>query len=564
MLKPDHPLATEIPTDFLSQIKDHIADRRIEAGLRCLTSHQQILESIHLRQENSFILLGYFAQWVDVGYPGRALLKQLLSAFSAASPETLTLLEYAHLRMAGGLVAMSEEDFPRAIKNFNTVLTLENEISDKQMISIANFWMGRCLRRQGRYDDALSFVAKGRDLAMQLKFPKMAAVMQVLEGWVAFQEGHPEQGAKILSEAEEVLADTDDYVTLGNISSAYGRIARRQGNSEHALSKFEKAIELYNKRDPYNRNLARSFVNIAFVKRLLALQLGNKLDSEAAKLRKQSRKKSKAHSKSSPSSKLPSREHRTTLRKEAFDHLYKAREIYERYDDHRGNGNVHITLGYLNLDDGELDRAAAEAATAYKLGAEKKDSVLKARARMLQSSVQAAMFEGQIEAQSDEGSSRVPSSQLACEFAREALDSARHTQNRRLIAKAHVTLGLALCLDFPDDLEPAQQCVDAASALLKASHQDYVWRELQDLKRKIRGAGNVNSTLREWSQGLIGNKSFQQVSEEFAAMVIPKVWRREKRKVARVAARLAISPKKVRRILRDQGLVKSASINTDD
>jgi tetratricopeptide (TPR) repeat protein len=559
-LKPDQVPPTEIPQDFLAQIKEDIANRRIEAGLRCLTAHQQILESIQLRQNNSVILLGYFAQWVDVGFPGRPLLKQLLSHFASASPETLTLLEYAHLRMADGLVAMSEEEFAKAIKNFNTVLTLENEISDKQMISIANFWMGRCLRRQGRYDDALGYVAKARDLAMQLKFPKMAAVMQVLEGWVAFQEGHPEKAAKILGEAEEVLADTDDYVTLGNISSAYGRIARRQGNSEHALSKFEKAIELYNKRDPYNRNLARSFVNIAFVKRLLALQLGNKIDSEAARLRKKTKKNRKANPKSSPALKLPSREQRTQLREEAFEHLTKAQEIYQRYDDHRGNGNVHITLGYLNLDDGELDRAAAQAATAFRLGAEKKDSVLKARARMLQSSVQGAMFEGQIE----EGSSRVPSSQLACEFAREALDSAQHTQNRRLIAKAHITLGLALCLDFPDDLEPAQQCVDAAAALLKPAHQDYVWRELQDLKRKIRGAGNINSTLREWSQGMVGNKSFQQVSEEFAAIVIPKVWRRENRKVARVATRLSISPKKVRRILRDQGLLKSSPSENDE
>src|ERR1700719_1759592 len=361
-LKPDHSPITEIPPNFLAQIKEDIANRRIEAGLRCLTAHQQLLESIHLRQNNSVILLGYFAQWVDVGFPGRALLKQLLSHFASASPESLTLLEYAHLRMADVLVAMSEEEFAKAIKSFNAVLTLENEISDKQMISIANFWMGRCLRRQGRYEDALGYVAKARELAMQLKYPKMAAVMQVLEGWVAFQEGHPEQAAKILSEAEEVLADTDDYVTLGNISSAYGRIARRQGNSEHALSKFEKAIELYNKRDPYNRNLARSFVNIAFVKRLLALQLGNKIDSEAARLRKKAQKNRKLNSKSSPAPKLLSREQRTQLRKEAFEHLAKAQEIYQRYDDHRGNGNVHITLGYLNLDDGELDSAAAHAA----------------------------------------------------------------------------------------------------------------------------------------------------------------------------------------------------------
>ena len=249
--------------------------------------------------------------------------------------------------------------------------------------------------------------------------------------------------------------------------------------------------------------------------------------------------------------KSPGREQLTRLRQEAFEHLAKAREIYDRYDDHRGNGNVHVTCGYLNLDNGELDRAASEGATAFRLGEEKKDSILKARARMLQSAVERAKLEEQIE----EGSSLVPSSQLACEFARAAQESAKHTQNRRLKAKAEIALGLALCLGFPEDLEAAQQCAEGAAALMKPAHQDYVWRELQDLKRKLRSVGSINSTLREWSQGIVGNKSFQHVSEEFAAIVIPKVWRREGCKIARVAARLSISPKKVRRILRDQGLL---------
>src|ERR1700675_4431909 len=133
-LKPDHSPITEIPLNFLAQVKEDIANRRIEAGLRCLAAHQQVLESIQLRQNNSVILLGYFAQWVDVGFPGRPLLKKLLSHFASASPESLTLLEYAHLRMADGLVAMSEEEFPKAIKNFNTVLSMETEISEKKMI----------------------------------------------------------------------------------------------------------------------------------------------------------------------------------------------------------------------------------------------------------------------------------------------------------------------------------------------------------------------------------------------------------------------------------------------
>ena len=548
LIKQNARRAKKIPDQFLSQLREDLAWRRIDSGLKCLTLHQALVESCDLGQRNAAALLGYLALWVDVGFPGRELLKDLVSRFSATSPEMLSLLEFAYLRMSDGLIAMSEEEYGKAIKCFETVLVLEEEISDKQMVSITSFWMGRCLRRQGRYHDALGFVAKARELALRLKYPKMAAVMRVLEGWIAFQEGQPEDAARILGEAREVLADTDDYLTLGNISSAYGRIARRQGNSGHALSKFEDAIEQYNKRDPHNRNLARSFVNIAFVKRLLALQLGNQIDTEAAKLRK----KRKGSHKSTTFTKVQVREQLTRLRGEAFEHLARAREIYDRYNDHRGKGNIHVTQGYLNLDGGELDRAAHEGAAAFSLGDEKKDSVLKARARMLQSAVECARLEEQI----DEGSSRVPSSQRACEFAREALESAKHTQNRRLIAKAHIALGLALCLGFPDDLEAARQCAEGAESLLKPAQQDYVWKELQNLKAKLRGAGSINPTLREWSQGIVGNKSFQKVSDEFAAIVIPKVWRRDGCKVARVAAHLSISPKKVRRILRDQGLLK--------
>jgi hypothetical protein len=174
---------------------------------------------------------------------------------------------------------------------------------------------------------------------------------------------------------------------------------------------------------------------------------------------------------------------------------------------------------------------------------------------MLQSAIEFAKFEEQIEEQIAEGSGGVPSSELACEFAREALECAKRTQNRRLTAKAYITLGLALTLDASDDLEAARECAKEAAALLKQANHDYVWRELQELNRRLRGAGNVNAALRDWSRGIIGTKTFQEVSEDFASIVIPKVWRREGGKVARVAARLSISPKKVRRILRAQGLL---------
>ena len=40
---------------------------------------------------------------------------------------------------------------------------------------------------------------------------------------------------RVLDESEAVLAGTDDYVARGNIQSAYGRIARRQGLYDRAL-----------------------------------------------------------------------------------------------------------------------------------------------------------------------------------------------------------------------------------------------------------------------------------------------------------------------------------------
>jgi tetratricopeptide (TPR) repeat protein len=537
----------KIPTHFLDQLKEDIAWRRIDSGLQRLHARKDLVESCNPSQKGAGVLLGYLAQWVDIGFAQPALIQQILTRFSATNRETLSVLEYAHVRMADGLLATSEEDYARAIRDFETVLALEDAIQDKQVMSIANYWIGRCLRRQGRYDDALGYVAKAKGLALRLRYPKMAAVMQVLEGWIAFQEGKPEEAARILDEAEDALAETDDYITRGNISSAYGRIARRQGNYDQALSRFAKAIDEYRQRDPYNRNLARSYVNIAFVKRLLALQLRNKIDMEAAR----SRKKRARGTGATPFRKLSAREHLSRLCEEAFEHLAKAREIYDRYDDHRGNGNVHVTFGYIYLDNGELDRAASVAATAFSLGAEKKDNVLKGRARILQCAVECAKYEEQIE----EGASGGRTSRLACEFAREALEFAKNTQNRRLIAKAHVALGLALCLDFPDDMEVVQRCAEEATALLQPVSHDYLGRELQELKRKLRAAATVNPTLREWSEGIIGSKSFQQVSEEFAKIVIPKVWRREGCKVARVASRLSISPKKVRRILRDQGLL---------
>jgi len=486
---------------------------------------------------------------VDIGFEGPQLIKRLLPRFPKDSRAALPLLDYLHLRMAEGLVAMVEEDFERAIGHFAFVESVEEEVRDREMLAISNFWIGRCLRSQGRYDDALSYTVKARELAQELGYGQMAAVMQVLESWLAFQKGKLQEAARTLQEAEAALSQTDDWVNRGNIQSAYGRIARREARYERALEYFEKAMAEYAKRNLRHPNLARSLVNMASAERLMRLQLRKKMDAAAA-----SRKASGGRETSAADTAKAMAEARkqfARLREKALEQLQAAGAIYQGQGNHRGMGAVHILRGFLCLDSGELDSAGSEAAEAFRHGEQKADYILMARARILQSIVENAKFDEQIE----EASGANQHAQLAHDFARDAVEFAKHTQNRRLLARAHVCQGMTFANDFFDNVEAARQSCDAAAALLKPQGPDYIWDDLQELKARILRRGPVETVLREWSQGLVGDKTFQQITEDFAHIIIPKVWEREDRKVSRVAARLSISPKKVRRILRAAGLL---------
>jgi len=154
----------------------------------------------------------------------------------------LAIADYICLRMAEGMTAMAEEAMERAIAHFDFVLSLEQELDDRFLLAIVYFWKGRCLRRRGEYDEALIYTVKGKELALALGHPRMAAVMQVLEGWLFFQQGKWKEAVRISQAAERVLAATDDHVTLGNIQSFYGRMARREGRFDKAIEFFESAI----------------------------------------------------------------------------------------------------------------------------------------------------------------------------------------------------------------------------------------------------------------------------------------------------------------------------------
>jgi tetratricopeptide (TPR) repeat protein len=541
----------EIDEAFLSELQAHVAAREIESGLACLAMHKAAIAGIGPAQAHAARLLLLVSVWSDIGFAASPPVKELLSRFDARSRSRVTISDYICLRMVHGMVAMGEEAIETAISDFDFVLSLPEELDNRFLLAIAYYWKGRCLRRRGDYDKALIFTGQGRDLALELKAPRMAAVMQVLESWLLFQQGKWKEAVRVSAAAENTLCQTDDYVTLGNIQSFYGRMARREGRFDRAIELFVSAIEHYRKRDPRHPNLARSLASMALAKRSIALQLQRRVDL-AAQQRRRASSRSSQESLPRPTASAVRAEHRrrlTQLRREALEHLDAAREIYGQRPTHHGLGTVHLNASYLHLDGGDFQRAEEESTSAYQLAEQKDDYILMGRARIVRCMIENAKVEEEIGGGSDPGSH----ARRALDYSQQAVELAKHTQHHHLLATAYLWQGLTQCNSFFDNAEAARESYDLARAACGATQADSIWQDLQALRAKIVRKGTVDPVLKAWSQGAVGEKSFRQISDEFAEIVIARVWERERRKVSRVATRLSISPKKVRRILARAG-----------
>lgn len=529
----------QVPEALLAELKKCLAERRIADGFACLRSREQLLTDVDEQHENTAEFVAQVAQWVDVGALEPSRLQQVLQRFDAKKRAELPFRDFLYLRMADGMYAMSQEEIDTAIKHFSFVLEFPNELGDPQSISITHFWKARCLRRRGEYEQALEFAHRGRDTALALGAPKMAALSQVLESWILFQKGKLKDAESVSHHAESVLRQTDDYVTLGNIYSFYGRVARRAGRYDKAIECFNRAISEYRKRDAQHPNLARSLANIALAKREIALQLRRKIDKQAERRRKQAERPKPETSRNSYRQRLQQ------LHEEIVHHLDEAGEIYSHHPTHHGIGTVELNYSYVLLDDGDYHGAEIKAKRAYKLGEEKQDYILMGRARIVLCMIENARVEEEISEGSDPGSH----ARRAMEYIQEAIDFAKHTQNQRLLANAYLWLGFTHCNAYFDDIDAAREAYEMAIACRKSATADNMAEELQRLKAKVVSAGSMDLKFKAWSQGSFGDKTFQELTEEFAELIIPQVWEREGRKVSRVATRLSISPKKVRRIL---------------
>jgi tetratricopeptide (TPR) repeat protein len=538
-----------IGTQFVKDLNRALNLLRVAEGVAMLDKAETTLAKLLPSQAHATELLLLLAQWVDVGYRDYHLLDSVLSRFPAECRRRLPLDDYLRLRMTEAFRALSAEEIDAAIATLDFVLRAEHGVEDEHLMTLAHFWKGRAHRKKGEYEIALQEIVSARELAQGVRENAMlTSVIQIHEAWLLFQKGLKKEALRLLAHAEAVLKATDHSLALGNIESARGRMVRRAGEYAKALEHFDRAIAIYSEGNPNHRNLARALVNAAHVKRLLALQLRKRID---ARSRKPNQLRGAGPKAAAPTGPASLRARYQQLYQEAILQLQRAREIYLLHGHSGGLGAVIVNSGYLHLDGGDIDRAAREALEAYRIGHEKNDQILMARARVLQTATENARIEEQL----GEDVDIALHANHARQFSEEALALAKHTQNRRLLAAAHIARGMTAGNEFFQEWDLAKRCASEATDLIGSGENDHLLDDLAALKSHIMQASGINDTLRGWSEGMVGDKTFQQVTEEFAEIVIPKVWLREDRKISRVAQCLSISPKKVRRILRNAGFL---------
>ncbi len=547
-----------LPAAILEELTRCVQERRIREGIELLEREYWRYKQLSPGEPQAGWATSCLAQWVDIGFSDDGALRRLLGRFDRETKRKLPLGDYLHLRLAEALVAMRDEELAVAIGHLDLVMALGEEAGDASTALIAAMWKARCLRKAGEYRQALAVTREGMKVAAQLGLAPLKAVMQTLESWIVFQDGQSKEAIRILQEAEAVLRETDDFITLGNIQSAYGRIALREGRYNHAMQYFEASVDYFKRRDSLLGYLARSLTNMAQAKRFLALQLRRSMDARWEQQRRQKASSNPGETKS----KAAQLERMYELLRSAQNDLGEADAIYKAVQNHHGAGNADVSLAQIYLDLGHLEQAEERANEAFELGASKADFVLLCRARIVQAAVAGARYEDEV---GEEDSSRF--AQLAHDCSKEAIDYGERTQSRRLLAQAHISHGLALVNGFFDQVDAARVCCDRAETYLDHDRHDALWGEVEILRERIAHGGVEDPNLRAWSQGSIGDKSLQEVVGQFEEMLVRKVWEHEGRKVSRVADRLAVSPKKVRRILRHLGVLLepvSAVAEADD
>jgi tetratricopeptide (TPR) repeat protein len=537
----------EVSDAEITALRDDVLLGRRTHALEWVQRRRSLLRFANPRHSNTPAMIGYLAQWADSGTAVLQVVSELLEHFPASERGKLPVRSYLFLRLADGIlecVAGKPAD-----DSFDFVIAAASGGgTEPEIPALAHFWKAQMQRKTGALDGAVRHANCSREIADRLGAAPLAAQARALEGLAMLDSGAA-HGAELLRQAEAGLFESEEWLWLGRIEQALGRAALEDGRPQSAVEHFAKAESFFLRSAEPQPELGRTHFEMARAQRLMAVRLAGNIDSIAERRR---RSPAGAATENALSSAVL-RQRLARLKSGALSALEQAAAVFGSLGDRRALASVCLERAAICADAGDLQKAAEHANLCFAEGARNHDVLLMAQARFLQSRFEKMYYE---EALDLDLSAHV---ERGYEYSKEALALALRCEaapaiKRRLLTGIYVCQGLLLTSEFFTDKEAARECCRAASEYGRPSKGDELWPDYERLASKTRREGSVDARLRRWSEGLVEGKTFQQITEEFAELVIPAVWAREGKNVSRVVAKLSISPKKVRRILTRAGL----------
>jgi hypothetical protein len=482
----ESPLTPVEMDDAISELAKAITKREIARALAIVDRHMGQLQTVPLLQRGAIHLLACSAWAIDYYGPFFDPVKEAVARFRQIPRKELTLSGFVLLNIADGLVRFHQEEYREAAALFHQAQKDADRSEDAELMTVTRYYLSRAWSKLKSYDRSLNYVrdAIRRDLAA--KNHARVAAMELVEGWLLFLKGEIPHSQATLDRARARLGScTDAWIDLGNILSFQGRLYREAGPDSYvkALDCFVEAIDAYGKHDPGHRNVARARINSAFVYRLMARDLGD----------------------------LPGKEDREQraaeverLQKKAFDEIDDARTIY-RFAKNRHLGalsRLYSIVALLYFDKAQFDKSAAAAEEAYAYASERGDNVGMANARIIQSKL---ALDGDLKGYVDVHS--------ALSFAREAVEYASQTENRRVIARAYLRNGEAILALPKRDTFKAQQCLNEARKYLVSQDRDYLSSIFSRLEKEIEKV----SEQRQRPDSLVSYLTVERVRQKIAA-----------------------------------------------
>jgi len=117
-----------VTRQLLQELNYNLAMRYVSSGIELLNRHEHLFASVGPEQTNSAAFVGCLAQWVDIGYGEPNLIEQMLARFPREKRGHLSVNDYLQLRMAEGLLALLRDNPDEALRQFDLVLSMQDEI----------------------------------------------------------------------------------------------------------------------------------------------------------------------------------------------------------------------------------------------------------------------------------------------------------------------------------------------------------------------------------------------------------------------------------------------------